>query len=321
MKVLLTGAFGNVGKSAIHELLLQGHELRCFDVRSRVNEKVAAKCRDRVEVAWGDIRRLEDVTKAMQGREAVIHLAFMIPSTISHTGKSSEDHPDLAEAVNVGGTGNIIKAARSLPHWPRLVFASSISVYGITQDQPPPRTVSDPVRATDHYSGHKLACEKMVMESGLSWVILRFAAVLPVDVGLNPDMFDTRLDNRIEIVHSKDVGLACANAVTSADAAGKVLLIGGGPSCQMKYGDMISGAMEAFGLGMLPERAFCNDYRYFDWLDTDESQRILAFQRHSYKDWLGDVKRHAGVTRHLARMFKPVSRWVVLQKSPYYQKA
>ncbi|HUT54185.1 MAG TPA: NAD(P)-dependent oxidoreductase [bacterium] len=321
MKVLLTGAFGNVGKSTIHELVKQGHEVRCFDIRSKVNEKAAAKYKGRIEVMWGDIRRFEDVANAMRDREAVVHLAFMIPSTMSHTGKSSEDHPDLAEAVNVGGTANIIEAARSLLHRPRLIFSSSISVYGITQDQSAPRTASDPIYASDHYSEHKLVCEKMVMESGLDWVILRFAAVLAVNVGMNPDMFDTPLDNRIEFVHSKDVGLACANAVSSADAAGKVLLIGGGPSCQMKYGDMISGAMEVFGLGMLPEEAFCAEYRYFDWLDTDESQRILNFQRHSYKDWLNDVKRHFTVTRHLARMFKPISRWVVLQKSPYYQKA
>ena len=174
MKVLLTGAFGNVGKSTLEELLKQGHEVGCFDIRSKKNERAAAKYRDRLEVRWGDIRRFEDVAKAMRDRDAVIHLAFLIPSTMSHTGKSSEDHPDLAEAINVGGTRNIIEAAKSLPHKPRLIFSSSISVYGLTQNQPPPRTASDPVGAIDHYSGHKLACEKMVMESGLEWVISRF---------------------------------------------------------------------------------------------------------------------------------------------------
>lgn len=320
MKVLLTGAFGNVGKSTLDELLRQGHEVRCFDVRSKKNERAAAKYRGRIELSWGDVRRCEDVADAMQDREAVIHLAFMIPSTMSHSGKSCEDHPELAEAINVGGTRNVIAAAKSLARTPRLVFASSISVFGLTQDQPPPRTAADPVGAVDHYSRHKLACEKMVVESGLDWVILRFSAVLAVSVGMNPDMFDTALSNRIEFVHSSDVGLACANAVSSSEAAGKVLLIGGGPSCQMTYRDMIARAVGIFGLDMLPDQAFRPDYRYFDWYDTAESQRILDFQRHSFSDWLDDAKRHFAVTRRLARMFRPITRWYILRQSPYYGK-
>ena len=43
MKVLLTGAFGNIGVSTIHELLKQGHQVRCFDVDTPVNRKTAKK--------------------------------------------------------------------------------------------------------------------------------------------------------------------------------------------------------------------------------------------------------------------------------------
>ena len=39
MKVLLTGAFGNVGTSALEELLERGHQVRCFDLKTKVNEK------------------------------------------------------------------------------------------------------------------------------------------------------------------------------------------------------------------------------------------------------------------------------------------
>lgn len=35
MNVLLTGAFGNIGQSALDELLERGHTVRCFDLRQK----------------------------------------------------------------------------------------------------------------------------------------------------------------------------------------------------------------------------------------------------------------------------------------------
>ncbi len=41
MNVLLTGAFGNIGQSALDELLRRGHKVRCFDLKTKANERVA----------------------------------------------------------------------------------------------------------------------------------------------------------------------------------------------------------------------------------------------------------------------------------------
>ncbi len=320
MKVLLTGAFGNIGRSTIDELLSQGHEIRCFDVKTPANEKSARAYQGRLEVVWGDIRKPEEVAAAMEGRDAVIHLAFIIPSTMSLTGKSSEDHPEWAEAINVGGAKNVIAAAKDSAAPPRLVFASSLSLYGVWDGVLEEKTADHPVMATDNYSAHKLECEGLVRESGLDWIILRFAAVPAVAVGMNNEMFSIPLDNPIEFIHTKDVGLACANASGCQEAVGKTLLIGGGKKCQMLYGDMIGTALEAFGLGRLPEEAFSKERGYFHWLDTTESQQLLQYQRHTYEDWVEDVKKEMGVLRHLARATKPIARWVVLRGSPHYKK-
>jgi nucleoside-diphosphate-sugar epimerase len=45
MKVLLTGAFGNIGASALLELVKRGHAVRCFDVNTPANRRVAKKAR------------------------------------------------------------------------------------------------------------------------------------------------------------------------------------------------------------------------------------------------------------------------------------
>jgi len=320
MRVLLTGAFGNVGKSALEELLKQGHTVRCFDLKTKANEKAARGFEGQIEVVWGDLRRLEDVAMAVRDQEVVVHLAFIIPK-LSVTGVESEARPDWAREINVGGTKNLLKAMKALPRPPKLIFASSLHVYGRTQDQPPPRTVADPVRPIEHYAHHKIACEHLIKASGLEWSIFRFAAVLPLAMRLDPGMFDVPLDNRMEFVHTRDVGLAIANAVSSADVWGKTLLIGGGPRCQYTYREITERILGAMGIGMLPEEAFGSTPFCTDWLDTAESQRLLSYQRRDLGDYTQEMVGLLGYRRHLVRVFHPIVRHWLLRRSPYLRDA
>lgn len=317
MKVLVTGAFGNVGVSALEELVRQGHTVRAFDLRTRANERTARRCGDGIEVVWGDLRRTEDVVATVQGQEAVIHLAFIIPK-LSATGVESEAQPEWARQINVGGTRRLLEAMKAQPRPPRIVFASSLHVYGRTQHQPPPRTVADPVCPVEHYSRHKVECEEMIRASGLEWTILRFGAVLPLAIRLDPGMFDVPVDNRIEFVHTRDVGLALANALSNTEVWGKTLLIGGGPGCQFTYRDMVGRILDAMGVGMLPEEAFGSTPFCTDWLDTAESQSLLRYQQRDLDDYIRDMVTLLGFRRCLIRVFRPFVRRWLLAKSPYY---
>ena len=317
MNVLLTGAFGNVGTSALTELLKQGHRVRCFDLRTKASEKAARRIGDRAEVMWGDLRNPSDVAAAVRGQDVVIHLAFIIPK-LSVTGVESEKRPDWARAINVGGTQNVIEAMKAQPHPPKLVFASSLHVYGLTQDQPPPRTVSDPVRPLEHYARHKVECEQMIRASGLEWAILRFAAAMPISLKLDPGMFDVPLANRMEFVHTRDVGLAVANATASPAVWGKLLLIGGGTRCQYYYREIVERVLTAAGVGMLPEAAFTTAPFATDWLDTTESQRLLHYQQRDLGDYIVEMAAALGHLRILARAFRPLVRYALVRKSPYF---
>ena len=320
MRVLLTGAFGNIGTSTIEELVQRGHQVRCFDLETKANRKLAKKLGDRVEVMWGDLRRPADLRAAVEGREVVIHLAFIIPK-LSATGVESEDHPDWAREINVGGTRNLLEAMRSQPEPPRMLFISSYHVYGRTQHQAPPRTVWETVQPMEHYSRHKVQCERMVRESGLEWCIFRLAAALPLAIRLDPGMFDVPLNNRMEFVHTRDVGLAIANALGSPQVWGRMLLIGGGPSCQFLYRDIVERVLEAMGVGMLPEESFSSVPFATDWVDTDESQSLLSYQRRGLDDYIQEMRRVVGFRRHLVRLLRPAVRWWLLRKSPYYRRA
>jgi nucleoside-diphosphate-sugar epimerase len=320
MKVLLTGAFGNVGTSTLQELVKQGYSVRCFDLKTKANEQVARRFKGQIEVMWGDLRRPDDVAAAVRDQEAIIHLAFIIPK-LSVTGVESEARPDWAREINVSGTQNLINAMKALPAPPRLIFSSSLHVYGRTQHLTPPRTISDPVVPIEHYAHHKIKCEQMVKDSGLKWAILRFGAVLPLAMKLDPGMFDVPLNNRMEYVHTRDVGLALANAVSSDQVWGKTLLIGGGPSCQLYYHEIVEKILGAMGLGALPEEAFGTMPFCTDWLDTTESQSLLNYQRRCLDDYVQEMAALLGYRRFLIRIFRPIVRQWLLSKSPYFRQS
>jgi UDP-glucose 4-epimerase len=320
MKVLLTGAFGNIGSSTLNELLDRGHQVRCFDVKTRENIKAARKIKGKAEVFWGDLLSSEDVNEAVRGQEAIVHLAFVIP-TLSSTGVSSEDNPEWAREINVGGTKRILEAMRAQPSPPKILFSSSLHIYGRTNDQPPPRLVTDPPKPIEHYAKHKVECEQLIRDSDLTWSIFRLGAALPVRLVVDPGMFDVPLDNRIEFVHTKDVGLAIANALDEDRVWGKVLHIGGGSRCQLYQREILDGVLDAVGIGMLPEEAFTKTPFPTDWLDTSESQEILGFQQRTLQDYIQDVESMLGYRRKLVRLFRPAIRSWLLSKSPVLESS
>jgi len=315
MKVLVTGAFGNIGTSATEELLRRGHDVRCFDLKTKENIVSAKKIKREAESVLGDLRNPEDVALAVQDRDVVVHLAFVIPR-LSATGVSSEEEPQWAREINVGGTQNLIQAIQTQSQPPKMLFASSFHIYGYTQDHAPPRKVTDIPQPVEHYAHHKVECEKMVRESGLDWSIFRLAAALPLRLIMDPGMFDVALDNRIEFVHTHDVGLAIANALEIEEAWGKIWHIGGGPACQLTQGQLVEGVLGAVGLRMLPEEAFPSDPYPTDWLDTTESQRVLKFQRYTLHDYLQDLRVNLGFRRFFVWLFSPIIRAWLLSKSP-----
>ena len=312
MRILLTGAFGNIGSHTAAELFRQGHQVRAFDQRTPRTEKVARRLDHQHEVHWGDIRHADEVQAAVEGQDVIVHLAAVIPP-VSH------EQPELAEQVNVGGTRNLIEAARAQAAPPKFFLASSFDVFGHTADQPPPRRASDPVQATDNYSAHKIACEALIRQSGLEYVIARFCDVPDVK-DPHPIMFSISLDQRFEIMHGDDVALAIANTLKTPELWGQTVLIGGGPRCQIRYRDYLFGMLEATGVGPLPEEAFGQPPYCTDWLDTAYSQQLLRYQRHSADEIIQDIAREVGWKRYVAALTRPMVRRSVLRMSPYWQK-
>lgn len=311
MRVLVTGAFGNIGSNTVDALLAQGAQVRALSHQ----EESQKKWKGKVEVVRGDVTRPETLGAAVRDVDVVVHLAYVIPPACL-------EKPELARKVNVDGTANLIAAMKTHAPQAKLLFASSLDVFGRTAHLPPPRTLKDPVSASDVYTEHKLACEKLVQESGLSWAIFRYADVPPIALRSPvPIMFEIPVKQRIESLHPLDAGFVTAKAALSDQTWGRIWLIGGGPRCQNTYGEYLSKFLAAMEMGgPLPESAFTTEPYCTDWLDTTESERVFQYQRHSFDDIVKDVAALLGWKRKFARLSQPVVREFMLGLSPYYRK-
>jgi hypothetical protein len=134
-------------------------------------------------------------------------------------------------------------------------------------------------------------------------------------------MYKIRLDNRFEVIHPADGALAIVNTLRVEKLWGsqQLLLIGGGPKCQMTYRDYLFTMLKAVGIGSLPEELFSKDEYVTDWLDSKESQRLLRYQRHSFQEIATEISDHLGWKRHLIPIVRRFERKKIIKMSPYYK--
>jgi nucleoside-diphosphate-sugar epimerase len=320
MRVCLTGATGNLGGHVLTALLQDGHVVRCLVRRPRVLRRLAARQGARsgqVEIVPGDVCDAAQVTASVSGQDVVVHLAALLPPV-------SDFQPERARAVNVGGTRNILESIRVQPRPPRLIYASTVALFGMTQDQPPPRRVGDPVQPMDAYSQHKAECEELIRQSGLTWTILRLTAVPRFNESFDPSriraMFSINPGDRMEAVHPYDAGRALANAVNSPHIAGNTLIIAGGPSCRMLMRDYYRAFLDAVGIGTFPDSAYSQESYHLDYYDTAESQALLRYQQHTFDDFARELRRRFFWQRLGVALVRPALRAFLLRYSSFAQR-
>ena len=53
-----------------------------------------------------------------------------------------------------------------------------------------------------------------------------------------------------------------------------------------------------------------------DWLDTEESQRLLQYQKRGLGELKADMRRNLGIVAPLLRLLRPVATWFMMRSSP-----
>ena len=150
-KITITGGAGFIGSHLVERVLELGAEVTVLDNLSTGNLGNLGKMLDDIEFIEGDIRDMETVRRAVRGADTVFHEA-----ALGSVPRSIED-PITSNDVNVGGTLNVLVAARDADVR-RVVFASSSSVYGDTPTLPKQEDMSPAPNSP--YGVTKLAAEK-----------------------------------------------------------------------------------------------------------------------------------------------------------------
>lgn len=146
--ILITGGTGFIGRQIVARLVAQGERPRCLVRDMRLAASVLPA--DKVELVQGATTQPATLNVAVQGVDTIVHAAFMTADRKQSVGNHYEE-------TNVGGTSNLILVAKAAGV-KRIV---EISGLGTKPDKP------------GSYMQGRYLSEKMLIESGLNWTIIR----------------------------------------------------------------------------------------------------------------------------------------------------
>lgn len=207
--MLVTGGSGYFGSLLVHHLAATGDGVRSFDIALPEGHPPD------VELVQADVRDRRAIRDACDGVEVVFHNVAQVP--LARDAR-------LFETVNVGGTANLLVAARDAGVR-KVVHTSSSAVYGIPAANPV--TEATPPRPIEAYGRAKLRAEVLCREAsarGLDVTIIRPRTIFGHGrLGIAAVLFDWvadgapvfvlgRGDARYQFVHALDLADACRRA-------------------------------------------------------------------------------------------------------------
>lgn len=205
MTILVTGATGLVGERLVPRLVRAGHHVRAL-VREGKQPPPGATA------VAGDLFDAASLERAMAGVSDIVHLAAVF---------RTKDE-GLIWRSNLEGTRNLLAAAKEHAPEARVVMASTSNVYDI--DAPRPGREGDDADPKQAYPASKLAAERALRDSGLTWAVLRFSFVYgdgDGHIGSLPRMaaehgMTFHPAQRMSMVHHRDVAVAVELALAGA---------------------------------------------------------------------------------------------------------
>lgn len=227
-KVLVTGATGFLGKYVVEELVEHGYQVRAFGRNRTIGQSLVNAS---VTFIQGDLTNQEDLTKACQEMDMVVHAG-----ALSTVWGPWEDFYQ----TNVLGTKYVLEACRKA-NIERLVYVSSPSIYAAPRDQLDIKESDAPQEnRLNNYIRSKLASEKLFKDyPDVSSVILRPRGLFGIgDTSILPRVLNLSQKIGIPLIGDgrqlmdmtcvENVALAIRLALETPQAAGEVYNITNG---------------------------------------------------------------------------------------------
>ena len=156
-KILVTGADGFIGSHLTEELVKKGHSVKAFVYYNSFNtwgwlDTLPKDILRSIEIFQGDVRDPNGVRQAVNGVDAVFHLAALIAIPFSY------HSPDTYVDTNIKGTLNVLQAARDC-NTERVLVTSTSEVYGTAQYVPIDEL--HPFQGQSPYSATKIGADRL----------------------------------------------------------------------------------------------------------------------------------------------------------------
>jgi len=175
MKVLVTGGAGYIGSVLVRQLLNKGYQVRAFDsLKFGGDALYDVMLNPDFEFMLGDVRDSAAVEKALEGIDAVAHLAAIVGDP------ACKKYSDEAKETNWTGSVALFEAAEKAGV-KRFIFASTCSNYGKMPDPDSFVTETSELNPVSLYAELKVKFEKYLLEerkdSKICSTALRFSTV------------------------------------------------------------------------------------------------------------------------------------------------
>src|SRR6266545_1106243 len=291
----ISGGAGFLGLHLARRLLAEGHTVRTLDVMPLDDVELERS----VEELRGDVRDRERVRELVAGADVVVHAAAALPIQASRASIRS---------VNVGGTENVLRAARDAGAR-RVVFISSTAVYGVPEKHPIEE--DDPLVGVGWYGESKIDAEALCRVAAVETTIVRPKTFIgPERLGVFEILFDWIREgrriyilgkgyNRYQLLAVEDLVDAIVRAATVPEAAGETFNIGatefgtvrsdlqalidhGGSSSRLqpvpaKPAEVALRALELLRVSPLAEWHYKTAHKD-SFVDVSRAQRVLGWQ-------------------------------------------
>jgi UDP-glucose 4-epimerase len=246
MQVLVTGGAGDVGRYLVQDLCYHGHQVRILD---RALSFLDSPGSSQVNLFGGDLGDKELVARAVDGAEAVIHLAWSF----------SDDPLDIFDGDLVGHINLLEASARAGLN--RFIYTSTATVYGRATTRPVyedhPCLIDEarkPLYALGKFAAEEL-CRHYYREQGLPVTIFRFWWAFGDEIGgrhLRNLIRTVLRDEPIQVpaaaggafVSMADLAQACRLALSRPEAVGQTYNLG---SLYLTWEDIASRIIELTG--------------------------------------------------------------------------
>ena len=179
-RILVTGCAGYIGSVLVRQLLIKGYFVRGLDILNFGGESLLGVYNHpNFEFIKGDIRKKEDIKKAISGVNAVVHLAAIVGDP------ACSKQPEIAEETNWVCSKKLFDLCNESAYIKQFIFASTCSNYGKMEGDGFVNEES-PLNPVSLYAKLKVKFENYILQSNTRDDFIPTALRFSTAYGLSP---------------------------------------------------------------------------------------------------------------------------------------